>query len=97
MKRATVPRESTHEGTCPCDRCNPEHVECPDCDGAGWITVTAPDRDPQLERECRCETCRGDGTVDEQTIADRADLPVSAADFADPRPDPDAPDLEVPF
>jgi len=67
---------------------------CPDCDGAGWITVAAPNRDPQLEREYRCRTCAGDGLVDAQTIADRrdseayepppVDLPVSAEDFANP-------------
>lgn len=47
-----------------------------DCDGDGWITAnpkaTWP-RDPRLDRDVRCDTCHGDGTVDEQTIAARDD------------------------
>lgn len=73
-----------------------------DCDGTGWVTVNPTrswPRDPQLDRDVHCGTCLGAGEIEPDDPADdfTPHLPVSAADFANPRPDPDAPDLGVPF
>lgn len=76
---------------------------CPDCDGAGWVTVNPSQswpRNPQLDREVPCKECMGAGEREPDDPADeipeRIAVHVSREDFANPRP-PGLPDEEAPF